>query len=195
MLEKAQVTSYVEKVVECFGGIDMLINNAGQGKVSSFDNTEDEDWISEVNLKYFSVLNPIKAARPYLQKSEIASITNVNSLLAYKPERHMIATSAARAGLLNLSKTLSKEFMEEGIRVNCILIGMIESDQRHRRFEKRSDKGTKWEEWIEAIAEKRGIPMKRLGKPIEAANALVFLASPLSSYTTGPVIVVYAVLC
>lgn len=188
VLDKAQVTEFIENAAQQFGGIDMLINNAGQGKVSSFDEIEDDEWISEVNLKYFSVLNPVKAARPYLQKSDIASIANVNSLLAFKPERHMIATSAARAGLLNLSKSLSKEFMEEGIRVNCILIGMVESEQWRRRFEKRSDQSKTWEEWIEGVATKRGIPMRRLGKPTEAANALVFLASPLSSYTTGSTI-------
>ena len=100
----------------------------------------------------------------------------------------MIATSAARAGLLNLSKTLSKEFMSEGIRVNSILIGMIESDQWRRRYASRSDQSKTWEEWINTVAEKRGIPMRRLGKPNEAANALVYLASPLSSYTTGSII-------
>lgn len=113
---------------------------------------------------------------------------NVNSLLALKPEKHMIATSAARAGLLNLSKTLSQEFAEEGIRVNSILIGMVESGQWRRRFENRSDPSKTWDEWIRGIAKERGIPLGRLGYAHEAAQALVFLASPLSSYTTGSVV-------
>lgn len=188
VLDKRSVTLFIESVVKRFGGIDMLINNAGQGKVADFDSTEDDEWLSEVSLKYFGVLNPIKAARSYLQKSDIAAIVNVNSLLALKPERHMIATSAARAGLLNLSKTLSQEFADEGIRVNSILIGMVESGQWRRRYENRSDKSKTWDEWIRDIAKERGIPLGRLGKAHEAAQALVFLASPLSSYTTGSVV-------
>lgn len=188
VLDKASVQKLIDAVVSRFGGIDMLINNAGQGKVADFDSTEDDDWLSEVTLKYFGVLNPIKAARPYLQKSAIAAIVNVNSLLALKPERHMIATSAARAGLLNLSKTLSQEFAEEGIRVNSILIGMVESGQWHRRYENRSDRSKSFDEWIRGVAKERGIPLGRLGKAHEAAQALLFLASPLSSYTTGSVV-------
>lgn len=188
VLNKVSITTFIDRAAAHFGGIDMLINNAGQGKVADFAMTEDEDWLSEVTLKYFGVLNPIKAARPYLQQSAIASIVNVNSLLALKPERHMIATSAARAGLLNLSKTLSQEFAAEGIRVNSILIGMVESGQWRRRYENRSNREKSWEEWIGDIAKERGIPLGRLGKAHEAAQALAFLASPLSSYTTGSVV-------
>lgn len=191
VLDRHSVEMMIMKVVDHFGGIDFLINNAGQGKVATFEETQDEDWLGEVTLKYFGVLNPIKAALPYLEQSDVASITNVNSLLALKPERHMIATSAARAGLLNLSKTLAQEFAQrgvKGIRVNSILIGMVESGQWRRRYEDRSDRSKSWEEWIAGIAQERGIPMGRLGKAEEAARALLFLASPMSSYTTGSVI-------
>lgn len=188
VLDASEVKIFIDEVAQRFGGVDMLINNAGQGKVANFDDTSDEEWMTEVQLKYFSVLNPVRAVLPYLRQSSIASIANVNSLLAYKPEPHMIATSAARAGLLNLSKGLSKEFVGSGIRVNSILIGMVESGQWQRRYQDRSDPDESWEDWLAGIARKRGIPMGRLGKPIEAARALVFLASPLSSYTTGSVI-------
>lgn len=188
VLDKASVQAFIDGVVEQFGGIDMLINNAGQGLSASLDETEDEQWISEVQLKYFSVLNPIRTALPYLKQSAMASITNINSLLALKPERHMIATSAARAGLLNLTKTLSKEFIEDGVRVNSVLIGMVESGQWRRRYENRSDRSKSWDEWIAGIAKGRGIPLGRLGKPSEVAQAMVFLASPLASYTTGSAI-------
>ena len=188
VLDADAVKQFIDQVAQRFGGVDMLINNAGQGKVANFEDTSDEEWMREVQLKYFSVLNPVRAALPYLRQSGIASIANVNSLLAYKPEPHMIATSAARAGLLNLSKGLSKEFVAAGIRVNSILIGMVESGQWQRRYLDRSDPDQSWEDWLAGIARKRGIPMGRLGKPVEAARALVFLASPLSSYTTGSVI-------
>lgn len=185
VLDPEDVRAFSQAVKSALGGIDMLINNAGQGRVSNFDNTQDNDWMKEIELKYFSVLHPIRAFLDDLKQSEIASITNVNSLLALQPEPHMIATSAARAALLNLTHSLSHEFMPHQIRVNSILLGMVESAQWKRRYETRSDPNQSWDEWIGNIAKKRGIPMQRLGKPEEPAHALVFLASPLASYTTG----------
>ena len=131
------------------------------------------------------MINPVKAFQAQLERSDIASITCVNSLLALQPEEHMIATSAARAALLNMTLTLSKELISKGIRVNSILLGMVESGQWQRRFENRADKRQSWPEWTADIARKRGIPMARLGKPQEPAQALLFLASPLASFTTG----------
>ncbi|MFW8532631.1 SDR family oxidoreductase, partial [Klebsiella pneumoniae] len=84
-----------------------------------------------------------------------------------------IATSAARAALLNMTLTLSKELVDKGIRVNSILLGMVESGQWQRRFESRSDKSQSWQQETADIASKRGIPMARLGKPQEAAQALL----------------------
>ena len=86
------------------------------------------------------MINPVQAFQPLLEQSDIASITCVNSLLALQPEEHMIATSAARAALLNMTLTLSKELVGKGIRVNSILLGMVESGQWQRRFENRTDK-------------------------------------------------------
>ncbi len=188
VLDKASVDAFAKEVEAALGPVDMLINNAGQGFVAPFDETSEEDWLYECRLKLMGVINPVKAFLPALEQSEIGSITNVNSLLALQPEIHMIATSAARAALLNFSTSLSQELMEKAIRVNSILIGMVESDQWRRRYEKRSDPAISWEEWIGNVAKKRGIPMGRLGKPEEAARALVFLASPLASYTTGATI-------
>lgn len=188
VLDKSDVQQFADRVQAEFGGVDILINNAGQGRVSNFDNTADEDWLKEIELKYFSVLYPIKAFLPALKQSNFASITNVNSLLALQPEPHMIATSSARAALLNLTHSMAHEFAQYKIRVNSILIGMVESAQWKRRFVTRSDQNQSWEEWIGNIAKKRGIPMERLGKPEEPARALVFLASPMASYTTASTI-------
>ena len=188
VLDKADVQNFSNQVQHEFGGVDILINNAGQGRVSNFDNTEDQDWIIEIELKYFSVLHPIRAFLPALKQSNSGSITNVNSLLALQPEPHMIATSSARAALLNLTHSLAHDFAQYNIRVNSILLGMVESSQWKRRFETRSDLEQSWDEWIGNIAKKRGIPMARLGKPEEPARALVFLASPMASYTTGSTI-------
>ena len=181
----AVVHGLADAVQARFGAADMLINNAGQGYVAHFHDTPREAWLHEAELKLFGVINPVKAFQSLLEASDIASITCVNSLLALQPEEHMIATSAARAALLNMTLTLSKELVDKGIRVNSILLGMVESGQWQRRFESRSDKSQSWQQWTADIARKRGIPMARLGKPQEPAQALLFLASPLASFTTG----------
>lgn len=185
VLDKTQTLAFAEQVKQQYGQADLLINNAGQGYVASFTDTPDEAWLQEAQLKLFGVINPVNAFLPLLEQSNIASITCVNSLLALQPEPHMVATSAARAALLNMTLNLSKTLLPKGIRVNSILLGMVESDQWHRRFENRNDKTRDWASWIGDIAKKRGIPMQRLGKPEEPARALVFLASPMASFTSG----------
>ncbi len=188
VLDQRAVESFIDSVYQTWGGVDILICNAGQAHVGHLDQIQPETWLSEVKLKLFSVLNIVNAARYHLAQSDIASITCVNSLLALQPEPHMIATSAARAHLLNFTHNLAHELVNHNIRVNSILVGMIESDQWHRRYANRNDQSLSFEAWTTQIAAERGIPMRRLGKPEEAAQALVFLASPLASYSTGTVI-------
>ena len=185
VLDAEQVQQFARASEAALGPASILINNAGQGRVSTFENTSDEAWTEELHLKFFSVLHPTRAFLPQLERGEGSAIVCVNSLLALQPEEHMIATSAARAALLNMTLTLSKELVDKGIRVNSILLGMVESGQWQRRFESRSDKSQSWQQWTADIARKRGIPMARLGKPQEPAQALLFLASPLASFSTG----------
>lgn len=185
VLDAGDVQALAEAVRARFGGADMLIANAGQGRVGDFVHTGDQDWLDETRLKLFGVLNPLKAFMPLLEASDAASLTCVNSLLAIQPEPHMIATSAARAALLNMTHSLAHELIDKGIRVNSILLGMVESGQWRRRFEQRSDSELDWETWTAKVARSRGIPIGRMGRPDEAAHALLFLASPLASYTTG----------
>ncbi len=93
-----------------------------------------------------------------LEKSETPAIVIVNSLLSIQPEPHMVATSAARAGVQNLAKSLAGEFAPH-IRVNSILLGLIDSGQWQRRFEAREDKSITREHWFADLARKKGIPL------------------------------------
>lgn len=185
VLDKEQVIAFAEQVKAQLGTVQILINNAGQGRVSTFADTSDEAWREELNLKFFSVLNPTHAFLPQLETQRHAAIVCVNSLLASQPEAHMVATSAARAGLKNLVRSMAVEFAAKAIRVNGILIGLVESGQWRRRFDNREDKSLDWSTWTRQLAVTKQIPLQRLGLPVEAAQAILFLASPLSSYTTG----------
>ena len=189
VLDAASVQSFADESEAALGPASMLINNAGQGRVSTFANTEDAAWTEELNLKFFSVINPTRAFLPQLAAQHAvlgdASIVCANSLLARQPEPHMVATSAARAGLLNLVRSMATEFAPQGVRVNGILIGLVESGQWRRRFEAREQTELDWTAWSSQLAKSKHIPLGRLGLPIEAARAILFLASPLASYTTG----------
>jgi len=185
VLDTEQVQAFARHSEERLGPASLLVNNAGQGRISTFASTSDQDWMAELNLKFFSILNPTRAFLPQLEQHPASSIVCVNSLLAAQPEPHMVATSAARAGIKNLVRSMATEFAPKGIRVNGILIGLIESGQWRRRFEAREDQSQDWETWSSQLARVKEIPLARLGQPIEAARAIVFLGSSLSSYTTG----------
>jgi NAD(P)-dependent dehydrogenase (short-subunit alcohol dehydrogenase family) len=185
VLDAGEVAAFARTVESRFGAADVLVNNAGEGRVSTFADTADEAWRAELDLKFFSVIRPTRAFLPQLERSAAGSIVCVNSLLARQPEPHMVATSAARAGVLNLVRSLATELAPRRVRVNAVLIGLVESGQWRRRYQAQAAGGETWEAWTAALAERKGIPLGRLGRPEEAAQAIVFLASPLASYTTG----------
>jgi NAD(P)-dependent dehydrogenase (short-subunit alcohol dehydrogenase family) len=187
VLVPEQVQHFAASVERQLGAASMLINNAGQGRMSTFADTTDAAWLEELQLKFFSVIHPVRAFLPQLQRAPNAAIVCVNSLLAVQPEPHMLATSAARAGIHNLVRSLATEFSPQGIRVNGILLGLVESGQWRRRYDTRGadEQALSWREWTKKLADKKQIQLGRLGVPDEAARAIVFLASPLSSYTTG----------
>ncbi|NNE80276.1 MAG: SDR family oxidoreductase [Silicimonas sp.] len=184
VLDQDAVEAFANDVAAHFGGCDALVTNAGQGRVSTYAETSDDDWREELDLKFFSQLRPIRAFEAMLKSSDHGAIVGVNSLLAYQPEPHMVCTSAARAGVQNLLKSLANEFAPD-IRVNSILLGLVDSQQWQRRFEARADESQTREDWFAARAAEKKIPLGRLGEPQEVARAIAFLAAPVASYITG----------
>ena len=185
VLDRADVERFAQSVAAWSGGkVDLLVNNAGQGRVSTFATTSDDDWRQELELKIFSQTLPIRSFKSLLERSDAAAIVGVNSLLALQPEPHMVATAAARASVQSLLKSLSVEFAPR-IRVNSILLGLVESGQWQRRFEARADEAETRDAWFANLARSKHIPLGRLGRPEEAARAILFLGSPAASYITG----------
>jgi NAD(P)-dependent dehydrogenase (short-subunit alcohol dehydrogenase family) len=185
VLDETAVSAFARKVADWGNGrVDLLVNNAGQGRVSTFTDTTDAQWREELDLKFFSQVLPVRAFRPLLDAASSPAIVAVNSLLSLQPEPHMVATSAARAGVQSLLKSLATEFAPR-IRVNSILLGLVDSGQWQRRFAAREDKSQSREQWYGALARTKHIPLQRLGEPDEPARAIVFLGSPAASYITG----------
>lgn len=184
VLKEEDVAAFREMVTATFGAADILINNAGQGRQSTFGSTTDDEWESELHLKFFSVIRPTRAFLPDLQAAADPAVVMVNSIQARQPQPHMVATAAARAGVQNLIKSMANEFAPE-VRVNAVLVGIIDSGQWERHWRDHGAPDQSKEDYMAATARDRGVPLARIGKPEEAAAAVAFLASPAAGYITG----------
>ncbi|MFP5113833.1 SDR family oxidoreductase [Bacillaceae bacterium C204] len=184
---KDDVNAFINGTATHFGGIDILVNAAGQSVMGYFFDVTDEQWEQQIQLKYFAIIYAVKAVHPYLVKNGGGRIININATLAKEPERHMIATAATRAGLLNLSKTLSQELASDNILVNSVSLGLIRTDQwERRRLKNAPDMNA--EDYYSDLAKKRNIPLGRVGEAEEVASVILFLASSKASYVAGSTI-------
>lgn len=182
--DRAAMESFVESAVAELGSVDAVVCNAGRSLMATIEDTTDDQVRDELELKVFGALNVIRAAQPHLAKSEVASVVTVNAILARQPEPRLAITSAARAALLNLTRTLSHSLGAEGIRINSVLLGLIDTGQWTRRYQA-ADTDQSYDEWTSDLAADRGVVLGRLGTSDEVAWPIVSLLSPLSGYTTG----------
>lgn len=185
--QRDQVESVVRQGIERFAGIDALVCNAGRSLMSTLTEASDEEIREELELKIFGAWNVIRAAREALAASPVASVVTVNAILARQPETRLAVTSAARAALLNLTRSMSEELAADGIRVNSVCLGLIDTGQWRRRFEAYRTEGGEldYQRWSADLAADRGITLGRFGTAAEVAYPIVSLLSPRAGYITG----------
>lgn len=182
-------TRLVDACVERFGGIDALVNNAGYGTPEAWD-VDDASWLDMVQYNLLSAVRMCRAAVPYLRRSASPRIVNVGTELVFKPAADHVAYTASKSALLSFSKSLAWSLAGDGILVNTVCPGTIESRTGRRFIEGRA--AALQMSYDEAAAyfcaHERAIPLARLGRPAEVAEVICFLASPASSFMTGAVV-------
>ncbi len=171
-----EVTSAVNKVLEDFGTIDALVNNAGITRDNFLTKMEIEDWNKVIAINLTGTFNCAKAIAPIMMEKGKGCIVNLSSVVAIYGNIGQSNYIASKAGVIGLTKGWAKEFGKKGIRVNAIAPGFIKTPMT----EKVPDKV------IEYMVSKT--PMARMGEAYEVANAILFLVSDESSFITGHVL-------
>ncbi|MEQ6167109.1 3-oxoacyl-[acyl-carrier-protein] reductase [Ekhidna sp. MALMAid0563] len=166
----------INSVVEDFGSLDILINNAGITKDNLLMRMSEEDWDAIQNINLKSCFNTVKAACRTMMKQRSGSIINMSSVVGIKGNAGQANYAASKAGIIGFTKSVALELGSRGIRCNAIAPGFIETEMTDALDEKTV------QSWRDAI------PLKRGGSPEDVANVCVFLGSDMSSYISGQTI-------
>ncbi len=179
------IDSALQKIEESFGGIDILINNAGSGSEETIQEASDEKWNHYWNLHVMAAVRTSRAFIPGMKKRGGGVILNTASICAKQPLGYEPIYNTTKAALVMFGKCLSNEVVGDNIRVNTISPGLILTpDWRKTAGLLAPKEGKTPEEYLDNIAEENA-PIRRFGTPEELANTYIFLASDRASYSLG----------
>lgn len=169
----ADADNLIKQVLQDFGRIDVLVNNAGITKDNLLLRMSEEQWDDVLDNNLKSVFNLTRFTAYHMLKQKGGSIINISSIVGLTGNAGQANYTASKAGIIGFTKTVAQELGSRNIRCNAIAPGFIVTDMTNALDEKTAD------------ALKKNIPLNRLGQAEEIANAALFLASDLSSYITG----------
>ena len=205
LTQVAMPARVVEAVLSAFGGIDIIVNNAGHTWDTVIQKMTDEQFQAMLDIHLVTPFRILRAASEYIRsaaKSEAAAgqrvmrkVVNITSIAGTDGNAGQAAYSSAKAGIIGLTKTLAKEWGRYNVNVNAVGFGLIETRLVQRTMGKDSKLLVRGHEIqigvpqdaLESLKEK--CPLGRLGTTEEAANAVLFFCSPLSDYVTGEVLI------
>jgi len=177
--DRASVNTAVEAVAERFGGIDIVINNAGISAIGTVEENDDAEWAHVLDVNVVGMARVTAAALPWLRKSSCASVVNVCSIAALNGLPQRALYGASKGAVLALTFSMATDHVAEGVRVNCVSPGTVSTPFVDRMLAKFDD----------PVAERAALDARqatgRMVTPEEVAGAIAYLASPLSASTTG----------
>lgn len=173
-----QVKNMFDEIQNLFGGVDVLINNAGISQIKMINDVTEDEWDRMFDINTKSAYLCSKLAIPYMVNNKWGRIINISSMWGICGASCEVPYSASKAALIGFTKALAKELAPSGITVNCIAPGFIDTKMNSHLS------GSEIEDFIQEI------PVMRLGKPKEVAHAVSFVADENSGYMTGQVLAI-----
>lgn len=174
--DRQQVRSVFQQIVEDLGTVDVLVNNAGITADAQLYKMTDEQWDNVINVNLTGVYNCSKEAVNIMRSKEYGKIINISSVVGLYGNFGQTNYAATKSGVIGMTKSMAKELGRKNINVNAVCPGFIETEMTAKMPEK----------VLDMMKEKA--PLYRLGKPMDVANACLFLASEESSFVTGAVV-------
>ncbi len=189
MASDGDIKRLVARTAETYGGIDVLVNNAGGPPPGRFEHHDDGAWQRAFDLNLMSVVRMVREALPYLRESSQPRVVNITSTAVKEPIDGLILSNAVRLGTTGLAKTLSKELGPLGITVNNVGPGLTMTDRIRPVIEAQAQ--SQGRSFDDVAAERTArIPLGRIAAAEDVAAMIVFLASAQARHVTGQTILV-----
>jgi NAD(P)-dependent dehydrogenase (short-subunit alcohol dehydrogenase family) len=177
-----KVKSFVDEVVEAWGGVDVLVNNAGQGKGGNLDTLTPEDILAHANILQMGHFRFVQAVVPHMRAQRWGRIIEINALAGSIPTPDGIPSVINRASCIALSRSLGMSLARDNILVNSLNMGWIDTGQWDRHY-KEMPPGVSREEFNEMVL--KVVPLGRFGKPEDITGMALFLASEYASFISA----------
>ena len=174
--DRERVQGACEEVLTVFGRVDILVNNAGFDRGATLLKVTEKDWQAVLDVHLKGTLNCIQALAPIMISRRYGKIINISSIYGRSGGIAAISYSAAKGGIIGLTKSIAKELGKSNINVNAVLPGLTDTPTIRKMPER----------YMKMIIE--ATPLRRMARPEEIANVVAFLASDESSYITGATI-------